>query len=124
MFLAVPCLPAEIPAKIAGRSLLGGEHANLFGGDQEHILTWVVRDFSPLFGKLLLQGLCLVYLDVTLYCKVNEIRVEIAAWSHLQLGWFQVGLDIEVNKAPVFEESMKADDAAHISCQILSTHCC
>lgn len=71
---------------------------------------------SSLFGELLLEGLCLVKLDVALYCKVNEIGVEVTTWADLHLGGSQMGLDVEVDKAPVLKKGVEANNTAHITC--------
>jgi hypothetical protein len=78
-------------------------------------LARIVCDFTSLFRKLLLESLSLIKLNVALYCKVNQVRVQVATWSDLHLGGSQMGLYIEVDETPMLKESMETNDAAYIS---------
>jgi hypothetical protein len=78
-------------------------------------LARIVCDFTSLFRKLLLESLSLIKLNVALYCKVNQVGVQVATWPNLHLGGSQVGLYIEVDETPMLKESMETNDAAYIS---------
>lgn len=62
-----------------------------------------------------MDSLGLRYVDEPFGCCIDYVLAHVTAITELDLGWAKVGLDVEVDQAPVLQEGMQPDDATDIS---------
>jgi len=123
MSFGKPEMSTKVTAKITSGSLGFREDANLLGSYKKHILAWIVCHLLVLaLVELFLNGFSLLHLKISFCCNINQLRVQIATGSQLDLDRPQMRVHIEVDESPMLEEGMQSNNATNVTRKIPSAY--
>ena len=111
---------ANISAEIAHWSVRGTNGFDLLGCDDVHVTLWTIWVICWFFIKFFLNSFGLGHVDITFRSCLNNLIAHVRNVSQLNLGGMQIGLNVKVDDAPVFQKGMKSNDTANVAWKLLS----